>query len=202
MATPMPELPRTLIVVALRTESQGVFEAAGIPVLYCGVGKVNAAFALARELARYTLHGLKMPLVLNFGSAGSPVHAAGTLVGCHEFVQRDMDVRGLGFALGVTPYDETPPRLRFEPVFEHLPAAVCGSGDSFATGATGATELDCAVVDMEAYALAKVCWYERAHFACAKYVSDGADHAAADDWQRNQHKAADEFLRLYRGAVR
>jgi adenosylhomocysteine nucleosidase len=55
---------------------------------------------------------------------------------------------------------------------------------------------------MEAYALAKVCWYEKALFACAKYVSDGADHAAADDWQRNQHKAADEFLSLYLGVVR
>jgi adenosylhomocysteine nucleosidase len=195
----MPELPRTLTVVALRTESQGVFEAAAIPVLYCGVGKVNAAFALARELTRYALHGQEMPLVLNFGSAGSRRHAAGTLVGCHEFVQRDMDVRGLGFALGITPYDDAPPHLCFEPVFKHLPAAVCGSGDSFATGAT---EVDCAVVDMEAYALAKVCWYEKAPFACAKYVSDGADHAAAEDWQRNQHKAADEFLRLYRGVAR
>src|SRR5580700_1100058 len=136
MPTSTPELPRTLIVVALRGESQGVFEAAGIPVLYCGVGKVNAAFALARELARYTLHGLKMPQVLNFGSAGSRRHAAGTLVGCHEFVQRDMDVRGLGFELGVTPYDEAPSCLRFEPVFKHLPQAVCGSGDSFETAAT------------------------------------------------------------------
>jgi adenosylhomocysteine nucleosidase len=194
----MPELPRTLIVVALRTESQGVFEAAGLPVLYCGVGKVNAAFALARELTRYTLCGQEMPLVLNFGSAGSRRHAAGTLVGCHEFVQRDMDVRGLGFALGTTPYDDLPPCLQFEPVFKHLPAAVCGSGDSFATGVT---EIDCAVVDMEAYALAKVCWYEKAPFACAKYVSDGADHAAAEDWQRNQHRAADEFLRLYLGVA-
>ena len=193
------ELPQTLIVVALRTESQGVFEAAGIPVLYCGVGKVNAAFALARELARYTLQDRKMPQVLNFGSAGSRRHAAGTLVSCHEFVQRDMDVRGLGFALGTTPYDDAPPCLRFEPLFKHLPAALCGTGDSFATGVT---ELDCAVVDMEAYALAKVCWCEQAPFACAKYVSDGADHAAADDWQRNQHRAADEFLRLYLGVVR
>src|SRR3984885_14035065 len=166
MPTSMSELPRTLVVVALRPESQGVFEAAGISVLYCGVGKVNAAFALARELARYSLHGLKMPLVLSFGTAGSRVHAAGTLVGCHEFVQRDMDVRGLGFALGVTPYDEAPDRLRFEPVFKDLPPAVCGSGDSFATAAT---EMDCAVVDMEAYALAKVCWYEKARFACVKY---------------------------------
>jgi adenosylhomocysteine nucleosidase len=190
----MPVLPRTLVVVALQAECAGVFEAAGVPVLYCGVGKVNAAMALTRELARYALHDQPQPLVLNFGSAGSRGHPAGTLVACHEFVQRDMDVRGLGFALGVTPFDVAPSVLSFEPVFEHLPSAVCGSGDTFATGAT---DMDCAVVDMEAYALAKVCWREQAQFGCAKYVTDGADHAAADDWQRNVHKAADAFLRLY-----
>jgi adenosylhomocysteine nucleosidase len=195
----MLELPSVLVVVALREESAGVFEAASIPVLYCGVGKVNAASALARALTRYALHGRAMPLVMNFGSAGSRRYPTGTLVECHEFVQRDMDVSGLGFALGVTPYDEAPSCLRFEPVFTHLPSAVCGSGDSFATSVTG---MDCAVVDMEAYALAKVCWFEKAPFACVKYVSDGADHAAAEDWQRNLHKAADEFLRLYQGAVR
>ncbi len=46
----MPELPPILIVMALEAESDGVFEAAGIPVLYCGVGKINAAIALTREL--------------------------------------------------------------------------------------------------------------------------------------------------------
>lgn len=195
----MAELPRTLVVIALQAESAGVFEAASIPVLYCGIGKVNAAIALTRELTRYALQGQDMPVVLNFGSAGSRRHAAGTLVSCHEFVQRDMDVRGLGYALGETPYDDAPSRVRFEPVFERLPPAVCGTGDSFATAAS---DMDCAVVDMEAYALAKVCWYEKARFACAKYVSDGADLAAADDWQRNRHKAAEEFLRLYLGFVR
>lgn len=195
----MAELPRTLVVVALRAESAGVFEAAAIPVLYCGVGKINAAMTLARELARYRLRSQAMPLVLNFGSAGSRFRAAGTLVACHEFVQRDMDVSGLGFPLGVTPYDDVPARLSFDPLFEGLPSAVCGSGDSFATVAS---EMDCEVVDMEAYALAKVCWCEKAPFACAKYVSDGADHTAADDWQRNVHRAADEFLRLYLHVVR
>src|SRR6267142_7069320 len=190
----MLELPNSLVGRCLAGGTGGGFRAAGIPVLYCGVGKVNAAIALARALTRYALQGQALPLVLNFGSAGSRRHAAGTLVECHEFVQRDMDVSGLGFALGVTPYDEAPSCLRFEPVFTHLPSAVCGSGDSFATADTG---MDCAVVDMEAYALAKVCWYEKAQFACVKYVSDGADHTAAEDWQRNLHKAADEFLRLY-----
>jgi adenosylhomocysteine nucleosidase len=202
----MPKLPRMLVVAALRSELAGVFEAADVRVLYCGVGKVNAAIALARDLTRYALQGESMPLVLNFGSAGSRRFDTGALVACHQFVQRDMNVSALGFAAGVTPYDDAPPCLSFEPLFKHLPPAVCGSGDSFATGST---DLDCAiadrhcdVVDMEAYALAKVCWQERAAFACAKYVSDGADHTAADDWQSNAHKAADEFLRLYRGIVR
>jgi adenosylhomocysteine nucleosidase len=191
----MSEMPRKLLVMALRVESDGVFEAAGLPVLYCGVGKVNAAMVLTRELTKYALCRQEMPLVVNFGSAGSRVLRADTLVGCHEFVQRDMDVSGLGFALGVTPYDDAPERLTFDPVFVHLPTAVCGSGDSFAT--TG-VDLDCAVLDMEAYALAKVCWREEAKFACAKFVTDGADHAAADDWKRNVHKAAEQFLKLYR----
>jgi adenosylhomocysteine nucleosidase len=190
----MNNLPRTLVVMALRLESSGVFEAAGVPVLYCGVGKVNAAIALGKALSRYAQAGEGLPWVVNFGSAGSRCHASGTVVACHEFVQRDMDVRGLGFALGVTPYDEAPSRLTFEPVFP-LPAALCGSGDSFAVTEV---DLDCAVVDMEAYALAKVCWHEHAMFACAKYITDGADTSAPADWQRNVHQAADEFLQLFR----
>jgi adenosylhomocysteine nucleosidase len=195
VAATVADMPRTIVVMALRVESSGVFEAAGVPVLYSGVGKVNAAIALTRELSRYEHHRREMPLVVNFGSAGSRCHASGTLVACHEFVQRDMDVRALGFALGVTPYDEAPSRLSFDPLFP-LPAAICGSGDSFATADS---DVDCAVVDMEAYALAKVCWYENARFACVKYVTDGADTSAANDWQRNVHKAAEGFLRLFRG---
>jgi adenosylhomocysteine nucleosidase len=191
----MLELPSVLVVMALPVESSGVFEAAGVPVLFCGVGKVNAAIALMQALSRYAQQGAEMPLIVNFGSAGSRCHPSGTLLACHAFVQRDMDVSGLGFPLGVTPYDEAPSMLIFDPVFSHLPAALCGSGDSFAMADIA---VDCEVLDMEAYALAKVCWHEDARFACVKYVTDGADHAAADEWQRNVHKAAAEFLQLFR----
>jgi adenosylhomocysteine nucleosidase len=191
----MAGFPNVLVVMAVPAESAGVFEADGVPVLYCGVGKVNAAVALMRELRRYVQHAQPLPLVLNVGTAGSPVHPTGSLLECHEFVQRDMDVSGLGFGLGVTPYDEVPPRLSFERRFPQLAAAVCGSGDSFVTSGS---LVDWAVVDMEAYALAKVCWIEKARFACVKYVTDGADHAAAHHWQSNVHKAAEDFLTLYR----
>ena len=184
-----------LVVMALPLEAQDVFEKAGIPVLYTGVGKVNAAMTLTRKLAGYRHAGEPLPRVVNFGSAGSSRLATGAIVACTAFHQRDMDVCGLGFAPGVTPYEQIPAVIKFPAPFGELPHVTCGTGDSFETGRRA---LGCDVVDMEAYALAKVCHFEGTPFACAKYVSDGADHAAAADWQANLHRAAEQFLALYR----
>lgn len=184
-----------LVVMALREESQGEFERAGVPVLYTGVGKVNAAHALTRRLAELRAGGAAMPHVVNFGTAGSNVHPTGTLLCCRAFEQRDMDVTPLGFARGVTPYDESPALIEHGVVIEGLPVGVCSTADSFETGGhTVAAD----VMDMEAYALAKVCWLEQVKFSSVKYVTDGADHAAAADWRANMARAAVEFVRVYR----
>jgi len=188
------EAPLVLVAMALTAESAGRFEKRGVDVLYTGVGKVNAAIALTRRIARLRREGRGPPLVVNFGTAGSARVPALTLVACRRFVDRDMDVGALGFAPGVTPFDELPPILEFPAVFTGLPEAVCGTGDSFATTDHG---LACDVVDMEAYALAKACRIEGAGFACAKYVSDGADANAADHWRENVAGAADAFVDLY-----
>jgi adenosylhomocysteine nucleosidase len=184
-----------LVVMALPLEARDVFETARIPVLYTGVGKVNAAMALARALAGHRHAGIPLPRVVNFGSAGSTRLPTGTMVACTTFHQRDMDVSGLGFNRGVTPYEDIPAVLSFPTPFANLPHATCGTGDSFETGRQ---VLDFDVVDMEAFALAKVCHVEGTSFACAKFVSDGADHAAASDWQANLHRAAEHFISLYR----
>jgi adenosylhomocysteine nucleosidase len=97
-----------LVVMALQLEAQDVFEQAGIAVLYTGVGKINAAMTLTRALAGYRHAGRPLPRVINFGSAGSTCFATGTIVACTTFHQRDMDVSGLGFAPGITPYEDTP----------------------------------------------------------------------------------------------
>jgi adenosylhomocysteine nucleosidase len=188
------QYPGTLVVMALTVEGQGVFERGEVPVLYTGVGKVNAAACLMRRLQEYQAARAPLPLVLNFGTAGSRHFATGALVACRRFVQRDMDVRALGFPLGHTPFEQVPAQLEFPPMFSDLPEGLCGSGDSFDTGATS---LHCEVIDMEAYALAKVCLLTGARFGCAKYITDGADHAAADHWQENLPRAAEGFWRLY-----
>ena len=186
--------PAPLVVIALEVEGQGLFERAEVGVLYTGLGKVNAALSLARRLASLRAQGAAPSLVVNFGTAGSRTLATGSVVACRKFVQRDMDVTGLGFALGETPFEALPATLSFPPVFQGLPEAVCGTGDRFETGASG---LACDVIDMEAYALAKACITEGLPFACAKYISDGADHSAADDWQASLPSAAAAFWALY-----
>jgi adenosylhomocysteine nucleosidase len=186
--------PDPLVVMALKLESQEVFERAEVPVLYTGVGKINATWALTRKLSDYRHANRPRPLVINFGTTGSRCLPTHTLVTCSTFVQHDMDVSGLGFARGATPYDATPATLEFPNLFPELRGAVCGSGDCFQTGETSVA---CEVVDMEAYALAKVCYLEGARFASVKYVTDGADHSAAADWQANLHKAAEQFFRCY-----
>ena len=180
--------------MALEIESQGLFAERGVPVLYTGLGKVNAAYRLARALSEHrALHG-RVPRVVNFGTVGSPKLAAGSVVACRRFVQRDMDVTGLGFALGTTPFEDVPATLEFAPLFPELPEGVCGTGDRFETGKP---LVDCDVIDMEAYALAKVCHLEAAEFGAVKFVTDGADGDAGVDWQANLPRASRAFVEHY-----
>jgi adenosylhomocysteine nucleosidase len=183
-----------LIVMALPQESRRRLENAGAYVLYTGVGKVNAAAALARRLAELRCAGTPAPLVVNLGTAGSRTVAAHTLVACNRFSQRDMDVSGLGFPTGVTPFDEVPAVLEFPIVFGELPQLRCSTADSFATDLHA---VDGDVVDMEAYALARVCLFEQVPFACAKYVTDGADGDSAAHWEAALDAASQAFAHLY-----
>ncbi len=189
-------MPHTnhLIVMALPQESRGRLEAAGAHLLYTGVGKVNAAAALARRLAEMRCTGAAQPVVVNMGTAGSRSVAAHTLVAANRFAQRDMDVSGLGLPPGVTPFDATPPVIEFPAMFPQLPQVLCSTADSFATHEH---EIAGDVVDMEAFALARVCLLEDARFACVKYVTDGADSDSAAHWEAALDNAARAFLTVY-----
>jgi adenosylhomocysteine nucleosidase len=181
--------------MALAQESRGHLEAAGATLLYTGVGKVNASITLARRLAEIRAAGDRLPLVVNLGTAGSRKVRPHTLVACNRFAQRDMDVSGMGLPVGVTPFDATPAVLEFPPLFGELPQLLCSTADSFATDLHAVTG---DVVDMEAFAMARACLAEGASFACAKYVTDGADGNSAQHWEAALEQAARRFAELFR----
>lgn len=178
------------LIMALPSESKGLFEQAGITVYYSGIGKINAAFT-AFEVIQKT--GCKT--ILNLGSAGSPHFNAHDLVEVKTFVQRDMDVSPLGFEVGVTPMDtHYPEAIHLESHFLHLPQGVCGTGDSFEIGKP---KVACNLVDMEGYALAKVCKKLGVRLISVKYISDGANDTAHLDWEENLLLGAQKLLKLY-----
>lgn len=187
-----------LVVAALRDETKHHFDELRVPVLYTGLGKVNAAYFLARELTRLKAQDRLPKAVFNFGTAGSSAFRTHELVECTRFVQRDMDVTPLGFAYGVTPFEEIPHLLEVPKRLPRLATGLCGSGDSFETGTA---KMHCDVVDMEAYALAKVCHLEGMPFLSVKYVTDGCDHNAHNDWNENLHMAAASFVEIFEEAA-
>lgn len=178
------------LMMALPNESKGLFEQQDIQVHYSGIGKVNAAFK-AFEVIQKT--GCKT--LLNLGSAGSSHFNAHELVEVMTFVQRDMDVSPLGFAVGVTPMDDDhPAEIHLEPYFQHLATGICGTGDSFEVGVP---KVACHLVDMEGYAIAKVCKKLGVRLISVKYITDGANATAHLDWEENLLLGAQKLLKLY-----
>lgn len=118
------------------------------------------------------------------------MHPYGTLVETTRFVQRDMDATGIGFAFGQTPFDDTPIILEVPRRFPHLPEGICGSGDSFMQSVP---PIECNVIEMEAFALARVCRHMHIEFSAVKFITDGADGSAHLEWNENLKQAAIKF---------
>ena len=151
---------------------------------HVGVGKINATY---NTLKLINIH--KPKLIINYGTAGAINTKLKGIVECTKFYQRDMDVRGLDFALGETPFDTT------KEIIISKNGYSCGTGDSFVNKKI---DMKVDVVDMEAYAIAKVCKLENIEFRCFKYISDNADKNANIDWNENLALGAQIFSKLYK----
>ncbi|WP_349259018.1 5'-nucleosidase [Bdellovibrio sp.] len=179
--------------MALQNESQGLFEKENVPVFYTGIGKVNAALT-----AMDVVHKTQCKVIINLGTAGSGKFKTHELVEVSSFVQRDMDISPLGFKVGETPFDPLPGAIDLIPYFPELPKGVCSTGDNFETGTP---KLPSDLVDMEGYAIAKVCRKMGVQMISLKYITDGADHNAHNDWAANLIPGSQKLLQYYKKMV-
>ena len=170
---------KTIFVAALREETPALNK-----FHHTGVGKINATMKLMELINLY-----KPTQVINYGTAGSFKSEIIGLIECTTFVQHDMDARGLlDFKLGETPFDP------ISKIILSNEGYICATGDRFVKNKL---EMDCDIVDMEAYALAKICKIKNIDFKCFKYISDYANEQSSNDWKENCHKGANDFLSLF-----
>ncbi|MBL6799330.1 MAG: 5'-methylthioadenosine/S-adenosylhomocysteine nucleosidase [Candidatus Pelagibacter bacterium] len=166
-----------LFVAAIKEETVGLdyFK-------HIGVGKINATYNTLKLIQIY-----KPKIIVNYGTAGAINTKLKGIVECTKFYQRDMDVRGLDFKLGETPFDKVKEIIISDSGYS------CGTGDSFVNQKI---EMEVDVVDMEAYAIAKVCMLENIEFKCFKYISDNADENANNDWNTNLALGTEAFAKM------
>ena len=146
-----------------------------IEIKVTGVGKVNAAMAACKYASRFKR-------IINVGTAGSHTYDVGSLVKPTKFAQRDMRVETFGFPSFLTPGEEKP----FLTIRGKEDGPTCWTGDN-ANGYAETTEQHPTfdVVEMEAYAIAKVCRENNREFIAYKHISDKAGEDAKKQFEEN-----------------
>lgn len=168
---------RPLLVLAIAEEA--AYLDFGLPVLLTGMGKVNAAAALAATLARGPLPSA----VVNLGTAGA-LHPDWT--GTHEVgsvIQHDLDTDFIRQLTGQTVG---------APLILADDGPVLATGDQFIADDEVRAQLAVRahLVDMEGYALASVARRFGVPIRIVKNVSDGAGDGAGHTWQESVDKCA------------
>jgi adenosylhomocysteine nucleosidase len=173
-------------------------------ILFTGVGKINATHVLTRYLERNP----HIKTVINYGTAGGVFGVKqGDVVRCTSFVQGDMDCGELVGGAGITYGDDNIVKgvLSFPggSQYEETIGYVCRTQDRFVDDVDALDLLEYTMqgknfncVDMEAYALAKVCAMMERDFICYKYISDDANSNADDEWTTNVANGEPAFYNL------
>src|SRR5699024_537321 len=195
---------------------QGKLENKDIILLQSGIGKVNAAMATTILLATY-----KPTVVINTGSAGGFADdlEIGDIVISDEVVQHDVDVTAFDYQSGQVP--SMPPRIRADECLIkkvkdvkdtlHLKSTIglIATGDSFMSDPERLTEIrqrfpDMLAAEMEAVAIAQVCYQYEIPFVVIRALSDIAGKKSEISFDeflytaaRNASNFIVEFLKTY-----
>ena len=135
-----------VVIVALEDELNSENISSHIPVVYSGIGKVNASIATFKAIMEYN-----PTLIINFGTVGKITPELSGLIQIGSVIQRDMNAEPLA-PRGSVPFSNKPNKF-----FSISNGHICGTGDSFVTQQDNwliQNKVD--VVDMELFAIASI----------------------------------------------
>lgn len=179
----------------------GHFEGKDVVLLKSGIGKVNAAVSTTLLLSEFNPE-----YVINIGSAGGfdPELQVGDVVISDQVVHHDVDVTAFGYVMGQVPnMPATYPadvvlmnkaKKALQTVTQvQAKVGLIGTGDSFMNDpvrveAVRATFPDLVAVEMEAAAVAQVCFKFETPFVVVRSLSDIAG--------KESPKSFEEYLKV------
>lgn len=160
-------LKDTLIICAMRDEFySGKY---GSIIYYSGIGKVNATI-----MTSALIHLFNPKTIINLGTVGSSKEDLRNGIECGSFYERDLLLSG---------------DTEVESIVTKKGLYSCGTGDCFVKD-----PVDYDVVDMEAFAIAKVCKMNHVNFLCYKYITDYLNKEGYNDWKSNISNGQTYFI--------
>jgi adenosylhomocysteine nucleosidase len=174
-----------VLIVALEDELNPELISSHIPIIYSGIGKVNAAIATFKAIIQY-----QPSLIMNFGTVGKINPALSGLIQIGSVVQRDMIAEPLA-PRGTVPFSSRP--NKFVSISD---GHVCGTGDSFVTQQDAwLLQNNIDVVDMELFAIASVAHEHQIDWVSYKYISDEANESSGQEWSQQVHQGQELFIK-------
>jgi len=161
-----------VIIVALEDELNRESISSHIPIIYSGIGKLNASIATFKAIKEYS-----PTLIINFGTVGKITSNLSGLIRIGSVIQRDMIAEPLA-PRGSVPFSNKPNRY-----LSVLTGHTCGTGDSFVTQEDSwLMENKIDVVDMELFAIAAVAHEHEINWISYKYITDEANESSGQEW--------------------
>lgn len=182
-----PVAGKNVLFVMAADAEYGVFLRTRISPLMTGVGPVEAAIVLTRELARLASHEDLPDLVVSLGSAGSATLEQAEIYQVAAVSYRDMDASAFGFAKGKTPFLDLPVSVELPLRIPGIQTATLSTGANVVSGAAYKS-IDADMVDMETFAILRACQSFDIPLIGLRGISDGRhDVNHIDDWTQYLH---------------
>ena len=164
---------RTILFVMAAEAEYGPFLRSRIEPLMTGVGPVEAAIALTRALEQLEDRGDLPDMVVSLGSAGSASLEQTEVYQVSSVSYRDMDASPLGFERGRTPFLDLPATLDLPLRIPAIPTASLSTGGNVISGAAAYAAIGTDMVDMETFAVLRVCQTYKLPLIGLRGISDG-----------------------------
>ena len=178
-------MPKFVAIVALPSELPREIWNRDEPLIYSGVGKLNAAIATLESINKY-----QPEFILNLGTVGSIRNDISGVIEIEKVFQRDFDATPL-VPKGVVPFDEKP--HVFSADFGQYK---CGSGDTFVREKEEwLIKNDIDVVDMELFGIAHACYSQNTPWRSLKFITDYVSINSGDDWRNNLEKSGSALIK-------
>jgi len=165
---------KTILFVMAADAEYGPHLRARIAPLMTGIGPVESAICLTRILGKLEQHHGLPDLIVTLGSAGSRLLPQTEVFQVTTVSYRDMDASPLGFEKGRTPFLDLPAKVEMPLTVPGLPEATLSTGGNIVSGAAYDT-IDADMVDMETFALLRVCHLFERPLIGLRGISDGQE---------------------------